>query len=100
MVLFSLFKVVKRTFKDLKMILIHLLLNGDINDFAHIPWEDTPDFPFHPHKERNSQTETVGEGPFWYLPGGPVGEILDERTYFPTKECLPWRKPVQTAKLT
>ena len=44
--------------------------------FAHIPWEDTPDFP-KPHKERNSETETVGEGSFWYLPGGPVGEILD-----------------------
>ena len=26
------------------------------------PWKDTPDFPFHPHKERNSQTETVCEG--------------------------------------
>ena len=26
-----------------------------------------------PHKERNSETETVGEGSFWYLPGGPCG---------------------------
>ena len=33
------------------------------------PLEDTPN----PHKERNSDTETVGEGSFWYLPGGPVG---------------------------
>ena len=31
-----------------------------------------------PHKfERNSPTETVGERSFWYLPGGPVGEILE-----------------------
>ena len=43
-------------------------------DFAHIPWEDTPNFP----KERNSQTETVDE-----ISGGPssrgknVGEILE-----------------------
>ena len=40
-----------------------------IKDFAHIPWEGTPDFPFHPPQfERNSQTEAVGEGSFWYLP--------------------------------
>ena len=30
------------------------------NDFAHIPWENTPNFP-KPHKERNSETYTVGE---------------------------------------
>ena len=44
---------------------------------ADIPWEDTPDFPFHPHNSKEIPSETVGEGSFWYLPGGPVGEILE-----------------------
>ena len=29
-----------------------MLQKDQFNDFAHIPWEDTPNFPFHPQKER------------------------------------------------
>ena len=45
-----------------------------LNGFAHIPWEDTPDFP-KPHKERNSFRNC-----WWRVRGifqGYVGEILD-----------------------
>ena len=55
-----------------------------INDFAHrAPWEDTPDFPFHPPKKREDTPdfpfhppkkkgipfETVGEGPLGIFQG-------------------------------
>ena len=49
---------------------------GGFNDFAH-PGKMGPQTSPKTRKERNSERETGGEGSFWYLPGGPVGEILD-----------------------
>ena len=46
-----------------------------LNDFAHIPWEDTPDPP-KPWKERNSFRNC-----WWRIPGifqGYVGKILEK----------------------
>ena len=41
--------------------------NKRINDFAHIPWEDTPDFPKPPQRKKFLQKLLVkGQG---YLPG-------------------------------
>ena len=40
------------------------------NDFAHIPWEGTPDFPFNPHKEIPKQKLLVIRVKGGYLPPG------------------------------
>ena len=55
---------------------LYWLFNRDlcINDFAHIPWEDTPNFP-KPPKRKNSFINC-----WWNIRGtfhGYVGEILD-----------------------
>ena len=39
-----------------------------INDFDHIPWEDTPDFP----KQAQRKTLFQVSGSFWYLPRGAL----------------------------
>ena len=48
----------------------------NFNDFAHIPWEDTPNFPKHP-KERKSFSFTEGvKRPTNVASRGYVGGIL------------------------
>jgi len=49
----------------------HTNSHTDVNDFAHIPWEGTPDFPKPPQRTKFLQKLLVqGQG---YLPGDPVG---------------------------
>ena len=37
----------------------HSESNTPISDFAHVPWEGTPDFPKPPQFERTSEIETT-----------------------------------------
>ena len=53
------------------------------NDFAHIPWEDTPDSPKLLQFERNSETETVGEGSGGPSSRGPCGWDLRPGDWHP-----------------
>ena len=44
------------------------LTNTSLNDFAHIPWEDTPNFPKPPQRKKFLHKLLVSTS-FWYLPG-------------------------------
>ena len=46
------------------------------NDFAHIPWEDTPNFPKTPQRKEILH-KLLAKHPGAHLPGGPVGGILE-----------------------
>ena len=57
-----------------------------IKDFAHIPWEGKPDFPFHPHHSKEiPKQKLVVKVPFGIFQHY-VGEILDSE--FSVKKWL------------
>ena len=53
------------------------------NDFAHIPWEDTPNFP-KPHKERNSFIHC------WWNIRGIFQNYVGEISEFCSLGCFCW----------
>ena len=75
---------------------IAILQVASVNDFAHIPWEDTPNFPFQPQKERISFINWNGETSGGPPSRGPCGWDLRFRMW--STACGPfspflWAKP-------
>ena len=66
--------------------IFHDIFIDFINDFAHIPWEDTPNFP----RKKEIPKQKLLVKFLGYLPGVPVGENLDFRLFgSPKPSCLP-----------
>ena len=55
-----------------KSVVIPYTLQQPNNGFAHIPWKDTPDFPFHPTKKEIPKQKLLVKGPFKVSSRGTV----------------------------